>query len=427
MQQRVAAPVLRIGIAGLGTASLNVFPELLAHPRVKIVAGADLRQSARDQFASQFGGETYQSVEALCASSSVDAVYILTPNRFHAEHAILAAEHGKHVFCDKPFGLTLGEADAIIDAADRHNVRLLCGHSQCLDPAILKMAELARNGELGGTLMVNTWFYSDWLYRPRSDDELNPSLGEGLTMRQGPVQVDIVRMMGGGLARTVKAVAAAGDSSRVIDGSFAAFMDFEDGTAATMAYSAYGYFDTNEFSWGYGLQGFPAPVDLNTRTHQRFRAFGGREAEMAFKDSARFGNARIRAAGDDPAAKRHAFFGITLVTCEDGDIRQTPEGLRIYGRDGIRDIPVSAGPGYLHRYTTTEINLMLDALDHDRPLASHDGTWGRATLEVCLGILESTRERREVQLHHQTPYLSEPQPSRLPRTNASGSSANVSG
>src|ERR1051326_1436382 len=47
--------------------------------------------------------------------------------------------------------------------------------------------------------------YSDWLYRPRSEDELNPSLGERLTMRQGPVQVDIVRMMGGGRARSVKA------------------------------------------------------------------------------------------------------------------------------------------------------------------------------------------------------------------------------
>ncbi len=396
--------MLRIGIAGLGVASLNVFPELLAHPRVMIVAGADIRQSALDQLASQFGGEAYSSVEAMCSNPNVDAVYILTPNRFHAEHAILAAENGKHVFCDKPFGLTLEEGDAMIEAADRNNVRLLCGHSQCLDPAILKMAELARSGDLGRTLMVNTWFYSDWLYRPRSEDELNPTLGEGLTMRQGPVQVDIVRMMGGGLARSVKAVAAVGDPSRVIDGSFSAFVDLENGTAATMAYSAYGYFDTSELTWGYGLQGFPTPTDLNARTHQRFRAFGSRDAEIAFKDTTRFGNARSGGTIEDPAAKRHAFFGITVVTCEGGDIRQTPEGLRVYGHDGVRDIPVLAGQGYAHRYTTSEVNLMLEALDRDRPLASHDGRWGRATLEVCLGILQSTRERREVQLHRQTAY-----------------------
>jgi phthalate 4,5-cis-dihydrodiol dehydrogenase len=340
----------------------------------------------------------------MCASPDVDAVYILTPNRFHAEHAILAADHGKHVFCDKPFGLTLQDADAMIEAAARNEVRLLCGHSQCLDPAVLEMAALARGGDLGRTLMVNTWFYSDWLYRPRSADELDPSLGEGLTMRQGPVQVDIVRMMGGGLARSVKAVAAVGDPSRTIDGSFSAFVDFEDGTAATLVYSAYGYFDSNEFSWGYGLQGLPAPSDLNARTHQRFRAFGNREAEIAFKESTRFGAERSGGSREDPDAKRHAFFGVTIVTCEGGDIRQTPDGLRVYSPDGARDIPVSAGPGYAHRYTTTEVNLMLDALDHDRPLASHDGRWGRGTLEVCLAILRSSRERREVQLQHQTAY-----------------------
>ena len=399
-------PVLRIGIAGLGVASLNLFPELVAHPRVRIVAGADVRETARDRFASDFGGAAYASVEALCASPEVDAVYVLTPNRFHAEHAVLAAEHGKQVFCDKPFGLSLEDADRIIAAAERNGVRVLAGHSQCLDRPIVKMAEIARGGELGRTLMVNTWFFSDWLYRPRDREELDPALGEGLTLRQGPVQVDIVRMLGGGLARSVRATAAVGDPARVIDGSFAAFVDFEDGTAATMAYSAYGYFDTNEFSGGYGLQGFPSPSDLNQRTHARFRALGSREAEIALKDSTRYGNAApTGGTGEDPATRRHAFFGTTVVTCEGGDIRQTPEGLRIYDRHGVREVPVSAGPGYAQRYTTTELDLMLDALDRDGPLASHDGAWGKATLEVCLGILQSTRERREVPLHHQSAYV----------------------
>jgi phthalate 4,5-cis-dihydrodiol dehydrogenase len=298
----------------------------------------------------------------------------------------------------------MAEADAIIEAADRNGVRLVAAHSQCLDPAIMQMAEITRGGELGRPIMVNTWFFSDWLYRPRSEVELDPSLGEGLTMRQGPVQVDIIRMMGGGMARSVKAIATAGDPSRVIDGSFSAFVDFEDGTAATMVYSAYGYFDTNEFSQGYGLQGYPASPDLNPGTHRRYRDWGGREGEIAYKDSTRFGNPRASGGSkEDPATKRHAFFGITVVTCEGGDIRQTPEGLRIYDKNGPREVPVSAGPNYNERYSSVELNLMIDALDRDAPVAFHDGNWGRATLEVCLGILQSTRERREIQLHQQTP------------------------
>ena len=50
---------------------------------------------------------------------------------------------------------------------------------------------------------------------------------------------------------------------------------------------------------------------------------------------------------------------------------------------------------------------MLDALDNDRPLFSHDGHWGKATLEVCLGIERSSRERRKVEMRWQSGYPSE--------------------
>ena len=75
-------PVLRIGVVGLGFASTVMLPELSAHPRVKITAGADIRPEAAEAFGSQFRAETYRSAEDLCASPNVDAVYILTPNRF---------------------------------------------------------------------------------------------------------------------------------------------------------------------------------------------------------------------------------------------------------------------------------------------------------------------------------------------------------
>src|SRR5436305_15160290 len=134
-------PILRVGIAGLGVASTNALLELAAHPRVRITAAADVRAAARDAFARQFQAETYDSVEALCASPHVDAVYVLTPNRWHAAHAIAAAEHGKQVIADKPMALTLADCDAMIAAAERNGVRLLIGHSQGLDGPIVKMAE----------------------------------------------------------------------------------------------------------------------------------------------------------------------------------------------------------------------------------------------------------------------------------------------
>jgi phthalate 4,5-cis-dihydrodiol dehydrogenase len=395
-------PVLRVGVVGLGVAAGLVLPEIAADPRVRIVAGADPRAAAREAFASRFQAEAYTDIEALCASPNVDLVYIFTPNRLHAEHAVVAAEHGKQIILDKPLGLSLAEADQAIAAAQRNGVRLLVGHTQSLDAPIRAMADLVDRGELGRLLMVNTWFFSDWLYRPRSLDELDPDQGEGLVMRQGPVQVDIVRMIGGGRVRSVRASATAIDPRRPINGSYAAFAGFEDGAAATLVYSGHAYFDSTELTFGVGLQGYPVAPDAHQRSRAQIRGFADRTAEDAYKDSTRFGGTR-RASPPDPSARRHAFFGLTVASCEGGDIRQTPSGLVIYGPDGPRQVDVPAGATYEQRYTTAELNLMLDAWANDAPLASHDGVWAKGTLEMCLAILESSKDGREVMLAHQGP------------------------
>jgi phthalate 4,5-cis-dihydrodiol dehydrogenase len=393
---------MRVGVVGLGVAGGLVLPEIAAHPGVTITAGADPRPAAREAFARQFQAETYPDIEALCASPNVDLVYIFTPNRLHAQHAVVAAEHRKQVILDKPLGLSLAEADQAIAAAERNGVRLLVGHTQSLDAPIRAMADMVGRGELGRLLMVNTWFFSDWLYRPRSLGELDPDQGEGLVMRQGPVQVDIVRMIGGGRVRSVRATATAIDPERPINGSYVAFAAFEEGAAATLVYSGHAYFDSTELTFGVGLQGYPVAPEAHGRSRAQIRGFADRADEDAYKDSTRYGGSR-RGSAPDPSARRHAFFGLTIASCEGGDIRQTPSGLVVYGPDGPRELAVDAGSTYEQRYTTAELNLMLDAWTNDAPLASHDGVWAKGTLEMCLAILESSRDGREVMLRHQKP------------------------
>jgi phthalate 4,5-cis-dihydrodiol dehydrogenase len=251
--------------------------------------------------------------------------------------------------------------------------------------------------------MVNTWFFSDWLYRPRSAEELDNRLGEGLTLRQGPVQVDIVRMIGGGLVESVRARTSSIDPRRPIDGSYVAFADFQGGAAATLVYSGHGYFDSSELTYGLGLQGYPVEPGAHKRSHELIRGFGDLATEVAYKESTRYGS-KPSGGARDRSQKRHAFFGLTVTSCEKGDIRQTPTGLEIYGPDGTAEVPVSAGEDFAQRYTTAEINLMYDAWTRDAPLASHDAVWAKGTLEVCLAILESSRTGREVRLEHQTRF-----------------------
>ncbi len=75
---------LRFGIAGLGIASTQIVPEFASRPHLVLTAAADPREAALAKFARDHGGETYPSVEALCASPNVDVVYVYTPNHLHA-------------------------------------------------------------------------------------------------------------------------------------------------------------------------------------------------------------------------------------------------------------------------------------------------------------------------------------------------------
>lgn len=402
--EAASKPVLRMGIAGLGAASVNALPSIAAHPNIRITAAADLRPAARDAFASQFDAETFESVEALCASPNVDALYIITPNELHAAHAILAAEHGKQIIGDKPMALSLEDCDTMLAAAERNGVRLLVGHSQGLDAPIVEMARLIASGELGKLIMVNTWFFSDWLYRPRSAEELDATRGEGLVLRQGPPQVDIVRMLGGGLAQSVRARTSSVDPMRPIEGSYSAFIDFEGGVPATLAYSAYAHFDSNELTFGIGLQGSPEQPDLNYRTRERLRGLGGADGERAVKEAGRYPGPLAKGLPDVSRRPHHAFFGITVASCERGDIRQSPDGLFVYGDDGKREIALPPRERIGQRYTMTELDLLYHAWINDGPLAAYDGRWGKATLEVCLAIRRSAAEGREVPLAHQVPY-----------------------
>ena len=396
---------LNFGIIGLGAGAMNMIPELRANPNARIVAAADPRPEARERFERDFGGRAYDDAEGLCADPGVDVVYVMTPDEMHASHTVMAAERGKQVILDKPMGLTLDECDSIIEATERNGTRVIVGHSQSLDLPILKMAEIANSGRLGSVVMIHTMFYSDWIYRPRAKEELMQHRGGSIVRRQGPIQVDIARMIGGGMVRSVRARTNIVDTNRPIDGSFTAFLDFEDGHTATVTYDGYGHFNSAELTFGYTLQGTTMNPDLHVSSRKRIAAFPDADAEEAYKDTTRYGGSLNRPI-DHPVSpdRRHAFFGLTLVSCEHGDMRQTPTGLTIYGDDGNEELEVSAGDGYNRRYCSVEVDEMCRATREDTPVRIHDAHWGKATQEVILGIIKSSEERREVFMEHQVAY-----------------------
>jgi phthalate 4,5-cis-dihydrodiol dehydrogenase len=221
----------------------------------------------------------------------------------------------------------------------------------------------------------------------------------GVVLNQGPHHVDIVRLIGGGMVRSIRAMTGIWDQARGYEGSYTCYLEFEDGTPATLVYSGYGFFDTAElYSW-VGEGGQPRDPATNLNVRRQLREVQSPEDEERLKEGMRFGGKREGEFSHIWVGERkQPFFGFTLVSCERGDIRQTPDGLFIYGENERREITLPAG----RRGREAEIEELYNSVVHGRPVF-HDGRWGAATLEVCLAMLESAKQRKEIFLAHQVP------------------------
>src|SRR6185312_12499606 len=114
--------------------------------------------------------------------------------------------------------------------------------------------------------------YTDFLYRPRRPEELDTSQGGGALFNQAPHQVDIVRLLGGGRVKSTRAQAGRWDITRPTEGAYSALMTFESGAFASLTYSGYGHFDSDEFQGWIGEMGQAKSVNPRREPNSRRRA-----------------------------------------------------------------------------------------------------------------------------------------------------------
>src|SRR5260221_4590125 len=246
---------IAVGAAGLGRAFSLMAPTLGADERVRLVAAADPRAEARAQFQRDFAGRAYATVEELCADRELEVLYLATPHQLHAEHARLAFAAGKHALVEKPMALTLKECRAMADGARKAKRYLIVGHSHSFDAPIRRTRELIASGKYGRLRMITAMNFTDFLYRPRRPEELDSSRGGGAVYNQAAHHVDIVRLLGGGRLKSVRAGTGAWDPARPTEGAYSALLTFEDGAFASITYSGYAHFDSDEFTGWIGEGG----------------------------------------------------------------------------------------------------------------------------------------------------------------------------
>ena len=139
------------GLVGCGDiARKRVAPALRDLESCELVAVSRADAARAESFAREFGARRWHADwRGLIEDAEVEAVYVATPVRLHAEQTIAAAEAGKHVLCEKPMALTVAECERMNAAAEANGVLLGVAYYRRFYPAVERVREVLESGEIG--------------------------------------------------------------------------------------------------------------------------------------------------------------------------------------------------------------------------------------------------------------------------------------
>jgi predicted dehydrogenase len=170
-----SAPVA-VGVVGLGWWGRTLIAAIDDCPELNVI-GAVVRSPDGVAWASERGLEVHVDLPALLEDSRAEAVIIATPNTVHCELSVMAAVAGRHVFCEKPLGLTREEAVATVEACRSAGVVLAVGHEIRFEPPVQEVLALARDGHLGQLVQFEAILSHD-LFTTLPEDHWRLSLAE---------------------------------------------------------------------------------------------------------------------------------------------------------------------------------------------------------------------------------------------------------
>src|SRR5262249_41248322 len=156
LDSRLMTKQIRVCLVGAGRAGQVHAESLMQHiSEGKLVAIVDPDNTTLEKTARRFGIESrFSSLAEAIDRISFEAVIITTPTFTHRELAMLAATHGKHIFCEKPMALKIEECDDMIAATKRNGVFLQLGFMRRFDPDFEAAAARIDAGEIGKPMLI---------------------------------------------------------------------------------------------------------------------------------------------------------------------------------------------------------------------------------------------------------------------------------
>ncbi|HEX8229625.1 MAG TPA: Gfo/Idh/MocA family oxidoreductase [Chloroflexia bacterium] len=217
---------VRWGVLGTARIADTVLPGLLKAGNSELVAVASRDTAKARDWAQARGLQRYfSSYDEMLASDIIDAVYIPLPNALHVEWSIRAAEHGKHVLCEKPIATNAAHVEELIAAQRRSGVKVMEAFMYRFHPQTERVRQLIAEGAIGEPKIVRATF--DFLLSRSNDVRLSKELGGGALLDVGCYCVNIASLVVGMMPRAVTASAVWSEEG--VDTSLVGTLEFPNG------------------------------------------------------------------------------------------------------------------------------------------------------------------------------------------------------
>jgi predicted dehydrogenase len=158
--------MIRAAIVGMGLWGQNLVNSVQGKSEaIRFTAGATRTPTKAAGFAARQGIRMAESYEAVLADPEVDAIVLATPHSQHTEQIVAAAAAGKHVFTEKPLGLTAADSARAVQACADAGVTVAVGYNWRQQPALREIRRMVDDGRLGRLLHIEGNFCGPSAYR----------------------------------------------------------------------------------------------------------------------------------------------------------------------------------------------------------------------------------------------------------------------
>lgn len=193
-----------IGLVGIGMIAGVQAEAIKRLSTTRLVAVCTRDAGRAKEFAAQYGVTPYTDYQKFLAHPELDLVSVCTPSGTHADLGIEAAAAGRHVLVEKPIEVNLARADALIEACDKHGVKLGVIFQSRFLPSAQAIREAVEGGRLGRLMLADAfvkWFREPQYYAPGSWHGTLALDGGGALINQAIHTVDLLRWIVGPVER----------------------------------------------------------------------------------------------------------------------------------------------------------------------------------------------------------------------------------